>query len=301
MSVELLDLTKGYICLSTDTKPTAPSHDLLYETDTGIHYVWNGSAWVVYSEPVNTAQARSDFLAQILAIAGDSPVVFLPDEADTTTSTDATRNQRTITHGATLAGRIGRLGKGFYATYDGSADYSYVADADALSFGNASADEAFSMAFVVNMTNTANNRTLAGKYTTNQREYRCYVNTADILLVQLMDESTDGIEQVATNAAITQDDWILVGFSYDGSEDSDGIIVYVNGLPVATTAASDQGGTYTAMENGTSVLGIGTGTNSASLPFQGSMAMFLLAPKAISAAEWWQLREACNGYFGFLG
>lgn len=55
MSVELLDLTKGYICLSSDTKPTSPSHDLLYETDTGIHYVWNGSAWVTYSGPTIAA------------------------------------------------------------------------------------------------------------------------------------------------------------------------------------------------------------------------------------------------------
>ena len=37
------------ICQSSDTKPGAASvGQRLYETDTSIWYVWNGSAWVIF-------------------------------------------------------------------------------------------------------------------------------------------------------------------------------------------------------------------------------------------------------------
>jgi hypothetical protein len=38
--------------LSTDDKPTsAYVGDRLYIIDTGVHEIWNGSAWVEYFEP----------------------------------------------------------------------------------------------------------------------------------------------------------------------------------------------------------------------------------------------------------
>lgn len=53
MTVESSDLMprRIFTCLSTDTKPTTssnprPSHnDLLWETDTGIAYIWRDGAW----------------------------------------------------------------------------------------------------------------------------------------------------------------------------------------------------------------------------------------------------------------
>lgn len=48
MAVAVFSLTRAYMCLSTDVKPTNPAYPRLYEVDTGIHYAWNGSAWVVY-------------------------------------------------------------------------------------------------------------------------------------------------------------------------------------------------------------------------------------------------------------
>lgn len=253
------------------------------------------------SDALNTDQARSRFLGGVLSILGDARRVWLPDVDETTTATDQTRNQATLTHNATMVGRLHRLGLGYYADFDGSTNYSTFPDADDLSFGNASADEAFSVVMLVNITNTANNRTLFGKYTTNQREYRAYLATNDTLQFALYDESSDGAENLSSNAAITQDDWILLVLTYDGSEDSDGMKIYVDGLPIAVTAVSDVGATYTAMENGTSVLAIGSGTGSASLPFQGGIAAFALSAGALTADQAWQLRNLFDGYFGFLG
>ena len=51
MAVAVMNFRKAYICLSTDVKPASPSNGyaLLYESDTGLWYAWNGSAWVAYS------------------------------------------------------------------------------------------------------------------------------------------------------------------------------------------------------------------------------------------------------------
>lgn len=246
------------------------------------------------------SQRRSDFIANFLNIAGDTKRFWLPQPTDTTTSTEVTVNQIALTHNATLAGRVFRLGSGYYATFDGSANYSSFADAADLSFGDASLDTPFSACALVNITNTATSRTLFGKYTTNQREYRAYISTTDTLIVNLYDESTDATEQAASDAAVPQDAWAFLVITYDGSEDSDGVIIYVNGVPVASTKSSDVGGTYTAMENGTSVLGVGSGTNAASLPFQGGYALFSLHGTALTPAQVWNLTNLCDGHFDFL-
>ncbi|MGE0057010.1 MAG: LamG-like jellyroll fold domain-containing protein [Dehalococcoidia bacterium] len=303
MTVYLETRIHRYVGLSSDTKPADESlpGSLFYETDTRNWFVWNGAAWTSYSYPYSLETARSNFIAQVLDVMGDVRRFWLPSSDETTTAADQTRNQATLTHNATVATRLHRLGLGYYVDYDGSTNYSTFPDADDLSFGNASADEAFSVVMLVNITNTANNRTLFGKYTTNQREYRAYLATNDTLQFALYDESSDGAENLSSNAAITQDDWILLVLTYDGSEDSDGMKIYVDGLPIAVTATSDVGATYTAMENGTSVLAIGSGTGAASLPFQGGIAAFALGGAELTADQVWQLRNLFDGYFDFLG
>lgn len=50
MAVERFRRHRYYRCLSSDTKPTNPSFDVLVETDTGLWFVWSGTAWVAYQE-----------------------------------------------------------------------------------------------------------------------------------------------------------------------------------------------------------------------------------------------------------
>ena len=46
MAVVLTSDIQRWAGLSTDTKPTvAPAGSLFYETDSGMYYVWNGTAW----------------------------------------------------------------------------------------------------------------------------------------------------------------------------------------------------------------------------------------------------------------
>lgn len=291
-----------YFGVAADSKPAAAAtRATFYETDSGRTFIYTGSAWVRYVKPADVG-ARSRFIAQLLGILGSSALrIWLPDGTDTTTSTDKTKNQATLTHNATLAGRLRRQGNGWAASFDGSTHFSYFPDAADLSFGDGSLDNGFSVVMLVKITNTANTRTLFGKFTTNQREYRAYVSTTDLVVFETYDQSASATERATSDAAVPQDALALLTFTYDGSEDSDGFIIYVNGVAVASTKASDSGGTYTAMENLTSVLGIGTGTNLASLPFQGEIAAFTISSGALTADQIWQLRNAFDGYFDFLG
>jgi hypothetical protein len=51
MAVEVFQKGRVYRVLAADTKPTNPSYHLLVETDTGLHFCWNGTAWVSYVRP----------------------------------------------------------------------------------------------------------------------------------------------------------------------------------------------------------------------------------------------------------
>lgn len=246
-------------------------------------------------------QRRSQLIGNLLDVLGDTPRLWVPSPSETTTATDASKNQATLTHNATAVGRIGALGSGHYVSYDGSTNYSTFPDAADLSWGNGTDDTAFSAIALVHITNTANNRTIFGKFTTNQREYRAYISTADLLAFELYDQSATATEAVITQSAVTQGSWVFLAFTYDGSEDSDGMTIYVNGVVPSLTRTSDSGGTYAAMENGTSVLGIGAGTNSASLPFQGNIALFGICNSQLSADKIWQVRSLLDGHYGFLG
>ena len=246
---------------------------------------------------ISLAQAKAAFLANLLPILGDTRMLFLPDAGDATTSTDKSRNAQTITHSATVAARLARLGLGYYATFDGVADYASAPDVAGLSFGDASTDVAHSWLALVRITNTANYRTLFGKFTTNQREYRVYLNTTDLLLWAFFDESTDATDQRATDAVVTQGSWVLLGGSFSGTDGANGMTIYQNAVVVASTATTDSGGSYTAMENGTSVLGIGAGSAAASLLFQGDMAMLALCAGALTADQHWQVKQAVNAHF----
>jgi hypothetical protein len=40
-----------YLCLSTDIKEDVDIGARLYISDTGVHEIWNGTAWVEYFSP----------------------------------------------------------------------------------------------------------------------------------------------------------------------------------------------------------------------------------------------------------
>lgn len=55
LAFQIVTKTARYLCISTDTKPTTgiEMSSLALETDTGNEFVFNGAAWVPYSQPVS--------------------------------------------------------------------------------------------------------------------------------------------------------------------------------------------------------------------------------------------------------
>lgn len=259
------------------------------------------------SDALSTSQRRAEFVSSLLQITGDTRLLWLPDSADTTTSTDQSLNGRTVTHETSLAARLTRLGLGYSVSWNGSSNNSRVPDTANLSFGDAATDSAFSIVVLANVTNTANSRVLAGKFDTPStlREYVFRVNGSDQLLLALYDESVDKTPLRTSTAAITMGAHTLFGATYSaatgGATAANDITLYENGLVKASSATNDA--SYVAMEDTTAVGMIGAADLNAgsSQWMEGTLSLVVICQKALSASDHWAIRKLCEGYFGFLG
>lgn len=246
-------------------------------------------------------ELRDQFIAQLLAILGDTRLLWLPEGTDTTTSTDKSLNENTITWDATVAARLSALGLGYSQSFSGTGQFGAVPDAANLSFGDGSADEPFSVVVLANVTDTAAARGFCGKWNAagTQREWFFNIGTGDQLTLNLYDESADVQPSRASDGTITQGAVGLFAGVYSaatgGATAANDITLYENGLAVASTASNNA--SYVAMENGTSPLHVGSRGPSAELPMNGSMALMALCQKALTASEIWAIKTLCNGYF----
>lgn len=291
-----------YIGVAADSKPAAAARAKFYETDTGRTYIYTGSAWTRYLAPVSI-RSREDFLSRLLAILGDARVVFLPTETDTTTSTDKSANGKTITHnGGSFATRLERLGLGYAATFNGTSQYSTVPDAANLSFGNGSADSPFSIVTLTKPSAQAAVRKLVSKEAASNNEYLLQLGSTDLLAMAVLDQSASAAtEQQIASGAITEGAWQMLSGSYSGAggtSASAGIVLFRDG--VAFASASSDSGTYVAMEDLTSLVGIGGKPDGTSL-FAGSMALVAITQKNLAAWEHWAIRQLCIAYFDYVG
>ena len=246
------------------------------------------------------------FLAQLLAITGDTRLIWLPGETDATTTTDQSLNGRVITYNATVAAQLSRLGLGYQVSFDGTTDYADTPDAAGLSFGNGTADSAFSIIVLARVTDTALGRTMLSKWnaTSTVREWDFEINGADKLVLNLYDESADVAPTRVSDAVITQGAWQLFGVTYSaatgGATAANDITEYVNGLLVASTATNNA--SYVAMEDTAAVVTLGKlGSASSQQFFNGSLALAVLCQKSLTASEHWALYKLIAGYTNFLG
>lgn len=249
--------------------------------------------------------ALSQFVAQLLQITGDTRLLFVPKSTDTTTSTDLSLNGRTLTHDATIAARLSRLGYGYKVSYtSASSQYTETPDAAGLTFGDSSTDSAFSIVVLANITDTAAIRKLITKDNTNQREWSFEVAANDVLQMWLWDNSVPISPLRASSSALaTQGVMTLYGMTYSaatgGATAANDITLYSNGLVLASTATNQA--TYVAMEDKTAVVDIGSAFAHTTGFLDGSVALALVCQKALSANEHWAIRKLCEGYFSFLG
>jgi len=173
-------------------------------------------------------------------------------------------------------------------SFDGVNDRISLGDFDSFSFGNGSTDTPFSLSVWVNMTDATKFRILnkaAGTQASSLKEYLFSTGGDDKMIFYLYqdNESSTRIGKKYNGAALTsyEGQWIYLVGTYDGSSNVNGIKIYLNGIRVDDLDVIT--GTYTAMQNTTSVLGLGVlaGSNYA----EGKIANTQIYNRALSAKE----------------
>lgn len=132
-----------------------------------------------------------------------------------------------------------------------------VADNNSLSFGNGSTDLPFSYSFWVKPTNFSQNSWMISKRNLNQNEYQVTVNvttgTVGFAIMSLNGSNSIGTTSTET---LTAGQWKHIVVTYTGNSLASGLKIYFNGVLCTLTPSS--AGSYVAMNNGTSVVGIGS-------------------------------------------
>ena len=250
------------------------------------------------------AAARMRFANRIRQIVGDANVVRLivPARADTTTTTDLSKNAATCTWDATIAARLSQQGLGYKQTFaSASSQFGSLPDAADLSFGTGTADSAFSIVVLANVTDTAADRVLFAKYNVagTLREYALLVNgVGDTLQLNLYDESADTQPLRTSDAAITMGATHLFTSTYDGTGGAtaaNGVLLYSDASAIASTATNNAG--YVAMENTAAIASVGS-LAAAVAGTDGTILMTLLCSVALSATQLTQIKTAVNEFFG---
>jgi len=191
---------------------------------------------------------------------------------------------------------------------DGTDDKITVGDNAALTFVTVDtvSDSAFSISAWINM-DDATEFPIFGKNETGgaAEEYLFWVDASDKLGLYLFDGASNVYEGAYYNTAITAQEgsWAHVVATYDATEASTGITLYVNGSAVANTI--DDNGAYTAMHNGTGEVYIGYTQaipGSEALKYaDGKIDNVILFNKELSADEVTNLYNSGSGYEGWEG
>jgi len=159
--------------------------------------------------------------------------------------------------GATITS-IGTPTTALHLALNGSADQVHAPDNDAYSFGDGSSDSPFSVFAWVRMADATRFR-LVQKWggTTALREWGFGTDGANDLRLFLQDDSAGRIDKWTATALTAQEgSWISVAATYSGSGTVAGMDLYVDGVAVSTVNSTT--GSYTAMENDSARLDIGS-------------------------------------------
>jgi hypothetical protein len=248
----------------------------------------------------NRAQDRRTFASNLLALLGDTRLLWLPDAADIGASTDQSLNGRVLAADAAMS--LTSMGLGYSRAFNGTSQYLTTPDVANLSFGNGTVDSAFSIVAVANVTDAAASRVIVSKHVaSNNAEWQLAVTGADALQLAVFDASASALAFRSSNAAIMQGSWSVIGATYSaatgGATAANDMALYQGGLVVASTATNS--GSYTAMEDTSAEVAVGASTNHTAAFFSGSLAMVAVCQKNLTASEQWAIHQLCRGYFDF--
>lgn len=245
--------------------------------------------------------SRRAFTQRLRAVLGDTRLLWLPSMADAATSrTDEPPTGRVVTWDASVYGRMSQLGRGLAQTFTAPSNYGTMPDTADMTFGNGITDQPFSVVGLVNVTDTAGTKTIAGKYQSGVNpEWLFRIDANEQLQLFLGQKSTLAVGNVLSNAPVNIGVWALLGMTYTGlggATAMNGVTLYQNGASIALTVVN--AGTYVAMEDTTEVPCIGALFAGFAGQFAGSMALVAVCAKALTGADHAALAALCRQYFG---
>lgn len=291
---------------------------LVFGTDYDAAISHDGSNWIFNSRNVGTGNYQFNggeiggdpFSDQrTYEMAGDildnctSPILLLGwlTPSDNGTESDLSGQGHTVTYTNTSDFTSGdQLHKGFVWSldFDGSNDYVTVTDANDLSFGNSSTDEAFSVGMWVEVVvgNTYQDVWAKWENTGSNIEYIGLIGDDEKFYVYLADVSSGAYPWTVTNSALTAG-WHYIVFTYDGAGGATAINnakTYVDGIQVATTGTN--AGSYVSMENTSAAFTVGVRSGGANW-FTGDLGVIFVENTELTAAEVWASYIKTRGYY----
>lgn len=238
---------------------------------------------------------RDAFLSDLLNILGDTRLLWLPANGDTTTTTESSLNARVVTYDATIASRKGVSGSGVTVDFDGTDDEADTPDVANLSFGDAVVDEPFSLVVLCKPdVNNAVMTLLAKENSATAEEWGLEMNASGHLVLRLTDESASATI-IGTYATAIGTGWVLCAATYDGTAQDTGIKVYTNGL--RRTTAPTTSGTYVAMENTAALVHLGARYATKAQFFNGRIALAAVVAGQLTDHENWAIVKLVNSFF----
>ena len=173
-------------------------------------------------------------------------------------------------------------------------NYISIADADAFSFTNGTNDIPFSISFY-HYSNSSSEQMLINKMgASNNREW--YIDSfSNQIKVRLYNSDGGATNFIGRDFSHTRSNstWYHYVLTYDGSETSSGIKMYIDG--VLNTGSQSNGGTYTGMANLVQETVIGRFNDLTLLPLDGLIDGMGIWDKELSAGEVTEIYNTQNG------
>jgi len=222
----------------------------------------HGKTAVLGSTGTTSAGVADSSQAREFCVPGDTSTCDPPvgwwkmDENTGTTSTfDSSGNGNTGTMGGTMTESDWVSGKfGSALDFDGTDDYVAISHDTLFDFGDGVTDQPFTLSAWVNMDDASLFRIIEKIDDTDPGTapdgWALYTTATDFIIFAMYDGSYDDeINTISASAIMTayEDQWVHLQLTYDGSESSSGLTMYVNGLPIPQTRTDE--GTYNGFDD----------------------------------------------------
>lgn len=230
--------------------------DMYGSTDTDFYVWYNKSGETQPSETDTYGKHNvwdSDF--KLVQHMNEDPSGSSPQMIDSTSNSNDGTSEGTMLSGDLVTGKVGDG-----LDFDGTDDDINLGDPVSLSFGDGTDDSPFTMSAFAKPTTIPQWGGVVcksdGTYNTGEYQFVLHDDPSGSIGIRVVDESSAGTLTKITDAGhVTAGNWLGMSATYDGNGVG-GFLIYANGSSVAHSDTSS--GTYTAMENTTKEVFIGS-------------------------------------------